>query len=183
MQDSTDKAGDSADPLPASWREPTSDGHDLAMRDFPSVLLVGASTLLQRNLTRPALEPHELGVPEWRVLAFLHENGRSAAGDMSNRMWMDKAQISRVLEALIERELVRREGDPNHRQRLFMELTAKGQRRYAQALESTRRIQSELLLALTPSERKGLYAGLKKLLRIAEGQGLPATTAKTRRNA
>ena len=154
--------------LPESWREPTPDGATLAMADFPSVLLVGTATLIQRHVTRPALEPHELGVPEWRLLAFLHENGRSVSGEIASRTWMDKAQISRVLEALIERGLVRRDADPQHRQRLLVELTAKGKRLHALAFEATRKLQSELLLALSPSERKGLFSALKKLQGLAE---------------
>ncbi|MDH0867347.1 MarR family winged helix-turn-helix transcriptional regulator [Mitsuaria sp. GD03876] len=161
--------------VPDSWRDPTPDGQTLAMVDFPGVLLVGATTLIQRHLTRPALEPHELGVPEWRLLAFLHENGRSVAGEIASRTWMDKAQISRVLDALVARGLARREADPQHRQRLLVELTAKGRKVHALAFEATRRKQSELLAALTLSERKGLYTALKKLQAFAEaaGAGLP----------
>jgi DNA-binding MarR family transcriptional regulator len=131
-------------------------------------MLVGVSTLIQRHLTRPALEPHGLGVPEWRLLAFLHENGRSVAGEIASRTWMDKAQISRVLEQLIERGLVKREADPQHRQRLLVELTAKGKRLHAQAFEATRRMQSALLMSLSVSERKGLYAALRKFQAFAE---------------
>ena len=160
--------------LPDSWREPTPDGATLAMGDFPSVLLVGTGTLIQRHVTKPMLETMALSVPEWRLLAFLHENGRSVAGEIASRTWMDKAQISRVLEALVERGLVRREADPLHRQRQLVELTAKGRRLHAHAFEATRRLQSELLLALSPTERKGLFGALTKLRALAEAAGCAA---------
>lgn len=160
--------------LPDSWREPAPGGVTLAMGDFPSVLLVGTGTLIQRHVTKPVLETLALSVPEWRLLAFLHENGRSVAGEIASRTWMDKAQISRVLEALVERGLVSREADPLHRQRQLVALTAKGRRLHAQAFEATRRLQSELLLALSPSERKGLFGALNKLRALAEAAGAAA---------
>jgi len=165
------KDTDTPPALPDSWREPTPDGAALAMVDFPSVLLVGTGTLIQRHVTKPVLETLSLSVPEWRLLAFLHENGRSVAGEIASHTWMDKAQISRVLETLVERSLVRREADPLHRQRQLVDLTAKGRRLHAQAFKATRRLQSELLLALSPSERKGLFGALNKLRALAEAAG------------
>ncbi|MDN3922546.1 MarR family winged helix-turn-helix transcriptional regulator [Roseateles violae] len=160
--------------LPDSWNRPAPDGATLAMVDFPSVLLVGAVTMIQRHLTRPALEPYELGVPEWRLIAFLHENGRSVAGEIASRTWMDKAQISRVLDALIDRGLVSRDSDPKHRQRFLVELTAKGRRLHGQVFEATRQLQSQLLLALSAAERKGLYTALKKMQSFAADAGAHA---------
>ena len=181
MQESSDQTSKTQPAaLPESWRNPTPDGSELAMTDFPSVLLVGTSTLLQRYVTRPALEPHGLGVPEWRLLAFLHESGRCAAGDIANRTWMDKAQISRVVEALIDRELVQRQADPQHRQSQFLELTEQGRQLHDQTFESMRRLQSELLLTLTASERKGLFSALKKLQLVAEEATEPAPIRQRR---
>ena len=56
-------------PMPAAWRQPDSLGEGLTVDAFPGVLLVGTATLIQRHLTRPALEPLGIGVPEWRLLA------------------------------------------------------------------------------------------------------------------
>ncbi len=154
--------------LPESWRDPMPDGSTLALMDLPNVLLVGTTTLIQRNLTRPVLEPFELGFPEWRLLAFLREFGCSVAGEIASRTWMDKAQISRGLDSLVARGLVRREADPQHLQRLLVELTAKGIRLHDHVFDAVRKVQSTLLMELTLAERKALYSGLKKLQKFAE---------------
>ncbi|MDN3922513.1 MarR family winged helix-turn-helix transcriptional regulator [Roseateles violae] len=154
--------------LPDSWRDPLPDGSTLAIRDFPGVLMVGTATAIQRNLTKPALDVFELGLPEWRLLSFLHENGRSIAGEIASRTWMDKAQISRVLDALVARGLVQRDSDPQHKQRLLVELTNRGRQLQAQSFKATRGRQSELLTVLALSERKALFSALKKLQRFAE---------------
>ena len=156
-------------PLPRAWREPDETGQALAVEDFPTVLLVGTATLIQRHLTRPALAPHDIGVPEWRLLAFLGVKGVSSAAAMTEEMWMDKAQISRVLENLVVRGLVRRDADPTHHKRQLVRLSAAGKRLHARALASARRQQAQLLRALDPDERAGLFSALGKLRRLAEG--------------
>lgn len=168
--------------LPPSWSRPEPDGSGLDVAEFPSVLLVGTATLIQRHLTRPALELHGIGVPEWRLIAFLSVKGPNAASAMAAQMWMDKAQISRALEALIARGLARRTADPTHGRRQLVQLTAQGKRLYAHAFATARRQQSELLSALTPGERAGLFSALAKLRELAERAGAqPAAAARPAR--
>lgn len=155
-------------PMPAAWRQPDAQGQGLTVDAFPGVLLVGTATLIQRHLTRPALEPLGIGVPEWRLLAFLAVKGSSSAAAMNAEMWMDKAQISRALATLVERGLVRREADPTHHKRQLLRLSTAGRRLHAKAMAAARAQQAQLLLALTPQERAGLFSALAKLRRLAE---------------
>ena len=155
--------------LPPSWRRPSADGTDLDVELFPSVLMLGAATLVQRQLVRPLLEGFGIGVAEWRVLISLHRFGPASSADIVNRSWMDKAQISRAVVQLERQRCLLRSSDPAHGERQILSLTPRGRALYQRVMVLARQQQAQLLGLLTEGERKALYAGLQKILRYAGG--------------
>lgn len=153
---------------PASWKKPHSAGTNIAVDEFPSVLLVGTTTLVQRYLVKPVLDSFDLGIPEWRLLAYLKLNPESSLGEITRSMWMDKAQINRALLALTDKNFVTRQADPRHGSRLLVRLTSEGAAAFDAALKPVQRTQAELLQALDPLEREALYSALAKLRDLAE---------------
>lgn len=156
--------------IPLGWLHPSQDGSDLAVDEFPAVMLVGTTTLIQRHLTRPALEPFGFGIPEWRLMAYLHLRPGSWLGDIDKEMWMDKAQISRTLESLVRRNLAQRRPDPAHLSRQLIALTALGRSVYMEALQAIRQTQADMLLALGGAERAALFSALAKLRSVAKNR-------------
>ena len=76
---------------------------------------------------------------------------------------MDKGQISRAVDALVERGLVQRKGDPSHGKRFWLHITTSGKRSFDKTMVSVRQLQADVLASLNPAERQGLYSALTKL--------------------
>jgi DNA-binding MarR family transcriptional regulator len=76
---------------------------------------------------------------------------------------MDKAQISRAVDALVERGLVQRKSDPSHGKRYGLHITKAGKKIFESTMVSVRRLQANVLAALNRAERQGLYSALTKL--------------------
>lgn len=155
--------------IPPSWQSPAPDGAGLEVELFPSVLMLAAGTLFQRNIFRPILEPSGIGVAEWRVLLSLNHYGEATAAQIVDRSWMDKAQVSRAALALEERGLIGRRQDPAHARRVILSSTRKGEALYARVHAQAQREQARLLALLEPDERRGLYLALQKIIRHAQG--------------
>ncbi len=157
--------------VPESWQSPEPDGAGLEVELFPSVLMLAAGTLFQRNIFRPILEPSGIGVAEWRVLLSLNHYGDATAADIVARSWIDKAQVSRAALALEQAGLIERRPDPAHAKRVILSSTRKGQGLYARVHAQAQREQARLLALLAPDERRGLYLALQKIIRHTQGLG------------
>ena len=72
----------------------------------------------------------DLQDPEWCVLYHLGMNGRMAAQDISDRAMLHKTRISRSVQRLERRQLVRRGSDERDRRREPLELTEQGRAIY-----------------------------------------------------
>jgi DNA-binding MarR family transcriptional regulator len=155
-------------PMPRSWRRPRLDGADLELISFPTFLMQRALTLYLRNSMRPALALHDLGAAEYRVLAFLDHFGEVTSAEVQQGSSMDKGQISRAVDALVARDLVRRKSDPSHGKRYQLQITKSGKKAFDRAMVSVRRLQAKMLSLLSKDERQGLYSALTKL--VAQGQ-------------
>ena len=153
--------------LPSSWDNPSVDGADLDIEVFPSVLMLGAATLYQRNVFRPIIEPYGLGIAEWRVLVMLNVLGTATAADIANRSWMDKAQISRAAAELEERGYIVRKADATHAKKRIMSATSTGQEVYVEIFRLARMRQAEILQLLTRDERHTLFSALNELIRYS----------------
>ena len=149
---------------PASWLTPSVDGADLEIEVFPSVLMLGAATLYQRNVFRPLVAPYGLGIAEWRVLVSLSRFGAATAAEIANRSWMDKAQISRAVAELEARGYLVREVDEKHAKKRIMSVTPAGHEVYLEIYQLARQRQAEVLRLLTRDERQALFSALNKLI-------------------
>lgn len=150
-------------PMPSSWQQPSADGTDLALVAFPTFLLQRATALFLRNRMRPELDKHGLGIAEYRVLAFLDHFGEVTSAQVREGSSMDKAQISRAVDALVERGWVQRKSDPLHGKRFWLHITKSGQKTFDRTMVSVRQLQADVLATLNRTERQGLYSALTKL--------------------
>ena len=155
--------------IPPSWLLPAADGAGLEVELFPSVLMLAAGTLFQRNIFRPLLEPSGLGVADWRVLLSLNHYGDATAAEIVARSWMDKGQVSRAALALEQAGLIERRPDPAHAKKVILSSTKKGNALYARLHAQAQREQARLLTLLTADERRGLYLSLQKIIRHTQG--------------
>lgn len=105
---------------------------------------------------------------EWRTLAPLGHGGPMSASRISEETVMDKSNVSRAIQRLIDRRLVRRTPDAADRRRMVVELTPEGRSLYDAMSATSQDRQDRLISALTAAERREF----DRLLRKLEGQAI-----------
>jgi MarR family transcriptional regulator, organic hydroperoxide resistance regulator len=146
------------------WLSAGPGGRGLALDDYPSVLLMRVSNLIQLQVTSVYAKQHALTVPEWRLLARLCESAPMQLAALCRTSFFDKAYAGRVLRSLEQRGLVALTADRAHKRRMVVDITSAGRELARQVLPVARRGQMRLLEALEPVERTALYTTLHKLM-------------------
>lgn len=80
-------------------------------------------------------QKHGLTRAEWRVMFNIGQYGPISAKEIVQRTYMDKTKISRAVQNLVERKLVKRSGDLKDRRKHTLELSARGSRMFANLSE------------------------------------------------
>lgn len=118
---------------------------------------------------------------EWRFLGQLAAQDRSAPTVMAQRAHLDKARTSRAISSLVKKGLVERQVDAADRRQAKVALTDTGRALYEHLMPQVRRLNQELLEALTGEEVNLLDGLLDRLQRQADAMvaehhaGLPKT--------
>jgi DNA-binding MarR family transcriptional regulator len=150
-------------PAKSPWRDVAESGEGLAYEDFLSFRLGRLNALVQREVTRKYVEPNGLTHPEWRVLARLARHGSIAMSELGRISLMDKAGISRAIEALLSKSLAERHIDPAHARRRIVAITPAGRRTMKRVLPFAMREQASMLRLLSEDERIVLDNAFAKL--------------------
>lgn len=125
---------------------------------------------VQTQAVRVYSEKVGLAPTEWRLLARLSRSAPMNFGDLCRMSFLDKGHVSRTLRDLQERGLVKVEADPTHGRRQIVDITRAGRALVRRAMPIARREQMRLLAPLDSSERRAMYAGLRKMLALV-GEG------------
>ena len=155
--------------LPSDLEPPAAiDSQTLALDEFLTFKLMALANALQTQVTRHYIAPAtSVGLTEWRLMGLLHQHGESHAGALARISLIDKAQISRSLQPLIDRQWVLRRADPQHARRHLLSLTPEGVAHFERVLKQARPFQAALLNALTQQEREALSQIMAKLMQAA----------------
>lgn len=155
--------------IPSPCADGPIDSQTLALEDFLTFRLGALSNALQTQVTRHYIAPASpVGLTEWRLMGQIQRHGELHASALSRLSLMDKAQISRALQPLIDRGWVLRRADPAHAKRHLLQLSAAGQAVFDEVLARARPYQAALLNALTAEERAVLGRILDKLGRASQ---------------
>jgi DNA-binding MarR family transcriptional regulator len=101
-----------------------------------------------------------LSVPQFRVLAYLGRNSDASLSAVADFIGIADATASAMVERLVRRRLVVREGDPEERRRVRLRLTRGGSALLERAGARTRRHVAARLSALAPRDLTALGRGL-----------------------
>jgi len=107
-----------------------------------------------------------LSVPQFRAMFYLRRHPGTPLVNVAEHLGLTPPSTSKLIDGLVARELVLRQGSGHDRRRIALKLSAKGE----QSLDVTDRATQDNLLAkikvLTPAEREGLVQSLR-LLKVA----------------
>src|SRR6201997_5912246 len=115
----------------------------LKLEDFLPHRLNVLSSLVSQALTR-VYGRYGIGIPEWRVLVTLGENGVMTGKAIGAHTHMHKTKVSRAVALMEERKLLLRRSNRADKRESFLSLTAAGRAMYEEvaphALDFTKRL-------------------------------------------
>ncbi len=109
---------------------------------------------------------HDLSVAQWRVLAWLHHREQLTAKQIREATRMDKARVSRAVQALEDRGLIHRRAAREDQRRHELRLSEAGHALLAALVPEARAWEAELVAPLSIAEYRQLFELMDRL----EGQ-------------
>lgn len=102
-------------------------------------------------------------IPQWRILVWLNTKSNLYAKDICRYTYMDKTQVSRLINQLEERDLLARHIDNKDQRRAKLALTAKGQQLIEEIIPKALDWEKVLVSSITDKEYQDLIRIFAKL--------------------
>jgi DNA-binding MarR family transcriptional regulator len=158
--------GDAVDRITAQWRRERPDLDPAPMGVVGRISRI--STLIQRELEVVFAE-HGLAGAEFDVLATLRRAGPLTPGELGRSTMVTSGGMTKLLDRLESRDLVRRAPDPRDRRGKLIALTRDGRSLVDRAVEQHLENEERLLADLSTAKRARLAALLRELLVSLDG--------------
>ncbi len=108
-----------------------------------------------------------LSIVEWRIMAVLGEYPGVSADQVSTKTQIEKSILSRALNKLLQRNLIKRDFDSNDRRRSILALTRTGLSVYDEIVPVSFKYQRELLKCFSGREQQQLSELIDRLYQHA----------------
>ena len=122
------------------------------------------------------LAPLELSAAQFSVIASLAGEERKSASDLCKVISYDAGAMTRMLDRLEGKGLIRRNRSPEDRRLVHLELTDQGRAAYPRMRELALGVANRFLRGFTKAEARQLESLLSRMLENAEAQA-PAERA------
>ncbi len=122
-----------------------------------------ASNAVSRLIANAYQRRFGLSIPEWRLIAVLHEDGPSTQAQLVARTLMDKVAVSRAARALEARGLLDRPEDDKDARARRVSLTRAGESLHAEIAPAAKAYERALLAGFAPAETERLTDMLRRL--------------------
>ena len=163
-------------------REPDSRDEDEGVSDLPPKPEMDLNQFLPYRLNRLAdrisdelermyAQRYDLNVAQWRVLAWLSHCDDLTAKKVCTYTNMDKARVSRAVQALVDRDLVTRTPSARDQRVHELHLTREGVELLSRLIPEAQDWEAELVATLSAGEYRDLLNAMGKLERQLERIG------------
>jgi DNA-binding MarR family transcriptional regulator len=147
----------------------------LKLEDFLPHQLNVLSSLVSQALTR-VYGRYGIGIPEWRVLVTLGENGTMTGKQVGRHTHMHKTKVSRAVAQLEKRKLVLRKANRADLRESFLSLTPGGRAIYEELAPRALEFTLRLAEVVAPTDRVAFDRAMKHLTQrsaelVAEVEG------------
>ncbi len=116
-----------------------------------------------------ALKPLAISIPQWRVLAVLHDRPDLTMNQLSDLATVDRTTLTRALDNMVRRKLVERHADAQDRRSIRLRLTGTGTAAFFRVLPRVVEQNERALAGFTKSEGAALRAMLHRMVDNLEG--------------
>jgi len=111
---------------------------------------------------------HDITVDQWLVLKKIWDNEQINQAELAASLFKDTASITRTLQLLVKKKLVKKEFKENDRRHLLLSLTAKGEQLYKQLLPLVKTMRIQGVKDFTDTEREQIRKLLMKMIKNLE---------------
>jgi DNA-binding MarR family transcriptional regulator len=130
--------------------------------------LVKRLRLVQERLVDDEMAEHDLTGVQWGPLLLLHYGIGSTAADIARWACIDTGAVTRMVDRLEAKGLVKRTPCPNDRRVVQLKLTAEGERLCREIPFGLSRVSNHLLRGFTRQEFETLKDFLRRMLANAD---------------
>ena len=141
---------------------PASSPSRLKLDEFLPHRLNVLSSLVSQALTT-VYGRYGIGIPEWRVLVTLGENGTMTGKAVGAHTHMHKTKVSRAVAQLEQRKLVSRRTNRADMRESFLSLTAAGRAIYEEVAPRALEFTQRLAEVISPADRAAFDRAVKLL--------------------
>ena len=128
-------------------------------------LVMDVAPLVMRTI-RAEMRRHrasDLSVPQFRTLAFLSHHEGASLSVVAEHIGLTLPSMSKMIEGLVDRGLVKREMHPDDRRRVTLALTARGQSLFESAHSATQACLAEQIATLSTTDRATVAQAMRIL--------------------
>lgn len=125
---------------------------ELRLADYLPYRLSVASNEVSRLIADSYETRFGLKIPEWRVIAVLAEFEAHTQAEIVAKTAMDKVTVSRAVQGLVERDIVRRSINAEDGRSQVIALTRAGKRLFEEIAPLAREYEARLLDGFSPRE-------------------------------
>ena len=112
-----------------------------------------------------------LRVPEWRVLATLHNEDGAMVTTLAKISLLEQSHLTKIIDQMARRGLVTRRPDPADARRVRVHLTGEGAALAARLVADARTHEAQVMSRLGPAEADAIKPALKALLARMQSEG------------
>ena len=134
----------------------------LKLEDFLPHRLNVLSSLVSQALTR-VYGRYGIGIPEWRVLVTLGENGVMTGKAVGAHTHMHKTKVSRAVAQLEQRKFLSRRANRADLRESFLSLTPAGREVYEELAPTAHAFMDRLAEVVAPADRPAFDRAMKQL--------------------
>ncbi len=109
----------------------------------------------------------DLTIDQWLVMKKINDSTRISQIELANALFKDRASITRILELLLQKKLVKKEPGADRRAYELM-LTASGEKYVEKALIIVRNVRKKGIEHFSEKEAEQLRQGLQKMIKNLE---------------
>jgi DNA-binding MarR family transcriptional regulator len=140
---------------------------DLVLDEFLPYRLSIASNAVSKLIASAYAREFDLTVPEWRLIAVLHQDRHASQQELVRRTMMDKVTVSRAARALEDAGLIRRESNEEDGRAVSVALTRAGQALFSSIEPAALGYERRVLAGFTKAEIRQLHEMLSRIIDTA----------------
>ncbi|PSL26979.1 MarR family winged helix-turn-helix transcriptional regulator [Chitinophaga ginsengisoli] len=130
----------------------------------PSFFKLDATLKRIRNYWQKTFDAHkkDITVDQWLLIENLYKHKKITHNELARVTSKDITTVSRIIELLVKKELVIREGSTHDRRKVFLQLTTKGSDKYKDVRPLVLEMRKTGWAGLTEND----YAELTRILDV-----------------